>query len=195
MKNIIIILVASVLIGCQTNTVNNPNCLIYGDTRDIVDTVYLNDNGLHVDIVVPTGTDQNEEYTSFGWGAEHFFIHVPTWGEAKYIDFLHVIIDGEKVVIRETKFNRKRSSWIPVPVSQEQLDLLRENIHNSYVYDDKGHRVKVNDPKNNGTYYRATGEYSFFYNCNTWTNEMLKESRLYARKRANLSRDIINLYK
>lgn len=195
MKNIITILVvASVLIGCQSDTVNS-TCLIYGDTREIVDTVYLNDNGIHVDIVIPTGTDQNEEYTSFGWGAEQFFIYIQEWDEAEYRHFLNVIVDGDKVVIRETKFNRIRDSWIPIPVSQEQIDLLRENIHNSYVYDDKGHRIKVNDPINNGTYYRATGEYSFFNTCNTWTNEMLKESKLLAKKRAYLSEHIINLYK
>tara|TARA_R110002012_G_scaffold236249_1_gene409965 strand:+ start:1718 stop:2302 length:585 start_codon:yes stop_codon:yes gene_type:complete len=194
MKNIIIILVSFILVGCEIGNVNTP-CLIYGDTREIVDTVYLNDNGVHVDIVVPTGTNQNEEYTSFGWGAEQFFIYVPTWDEAQYKDFLNVIVDGDKVVIRETKYNRKRNSWIPVPVDQYQIDLLRENISNSYVYNDKGHRIKVNDPINNGTYYRATGAYSFFNTCNTWTNEMLKNSDLYAKKRAYFSEEIINLYK
>ncbi len=185
---------ASIFIGCG-DTVNHQNCLIYGDRREIVDTVYLNDNGMHVDIVLPTGYNENEGYTSFGWGAEQFFIYVPTWSEAKYVDFLHVITNGHEVVIRETKFNRKRNSWTPVPVSQEQLDLLRENIHYSYKYDDKGHRIKVNDPKNNGTYYKATGEYTFYNTCNTWTNKMLKNSNLYARKRAYFSEEIINLYK
>ncbi len=32
--------------GCETMTVNEPTtCLIYGDTRELTDTVYLYDNG------------------------------------------------------------------------------------------------------------------------------------------------------
>jgi len=194
MKNIIIILAASVLMGCEMNTVNSP-CLIYGDTREIVDTVYLNSNDVHVDIVLPTGTDNYEEYTSFGWGAEYFFLNVPTWTEFKYLDFMHVIKNSEDVVIRETVYNNKQKNWIPVPVDQYQLNMLRQHISDSYEYTDEGYRIKVPDKKNNGKYYRATGKYTFFYTCNTWTNNMLKYSSLYARKQAYLAWEITDLYK
>jgi len=195
MKSIIIALVASVLIGCQSNTVNDPNCLIYGDRRDIVDTIYLNSNGVHVDIVLPTGYNENEGYTSFGWGAEYLFLNKPTWTEFRYKDAMHVIQNAEDVVMRETMYTSKQKNWIPVPVDQYQLDLLRQHISDSYEYNDKGHRIKVPDVKNNGTYYRATGKYTFFYSCNTWTNNMLKYSSIYARKQAYLAWEITNLYK
>lgn len=194
MKNIIIILVASVLVGCEINNVNSP-CLIYGDTRDIVDTVYLNSNDVHVDIVLPTGTDDYEEYTSFGWGAEYFFLNVPTWSMFKYRDFMHVIKNAEDVVMRETVYNNKQKNWIPVPVDQYELDMLRENIFNSYVYNSKGSKIKVPDKKYNGTYYKAAGKYTLIYNCNSWANDMLKNSGLYAKKDTRLAWQITDLYK
>ena len=191
MKNIIIILVASIFIGCG-NTVNHQNCLIYGDTREIVDTVYLNDNGMHVDLVMPT----DGEYVSYGWGAEQFFLYVDTWdSEETYRQCLNVVRDGKKVAMREIRYYNKKDHWIPIPVDSNQLKLLYQNIDSSYVYDDNGDKIRIPDPINNGWYYRAVGEYSLFNTCNTWTNDMLKNSNLYARKRAYLSEHIINLYK
>jgi len=189
MRNLIIILITSSLYGC-IDTVNHQICAIYGDQREITDTIYLNDNGISVDLVL----NDIEGYTSFGWGAENFFIHVPTWEEAKYRDFLHVMENSKEVVIRETSYRNKRESWIPIPVTKEQLNLLKDNIRDSYFYYD-GEKVIVEDPKNNGTYYRAVGEYSYYYTCNSWTNDMLKNSGMYARKHTILSNKIINLYK
>mgnify|MGYP003629654990 FL=1 len=190
MKNIIIILITSLLYSCVGDTVNHQVCAIYGDQRVIVDTVYLNDNGIHVDIVIPN----KEGYISYGWGATQFFIYHPTLEEAEYIDFLHVIIDGTDVVIRETNYSSIRSSWIPVGVTQEQLDSLKHNIDNSYVYNDEKLPIKVNDPINGRKYYEAVGKYTHLYTCNTWTNEMLKNSGMYARKHAVFSSQVINLY-
>ena len=191
MKKIIIILVASVFIGCDYNpTVNYQECLIFGDTRDIVDTVYLNDNGVHVDLVLPT----DGEYTSYGWGSAHFFMNIPTWDDASYKDYLHVSNNREDVVIREIRHYNKQDHWIPVPVDEYQLKMLHRNVKKSYVLDSNGSKIRVIDTINNGWYYKAKGKYSLLYTCNTWTNEMLKKSDLYARKRAIFSKDIINLY-
>ena len=62
------------------------------------------------------------------------------------------------------------------------------------MLDSNGNKIRVIDTINNGWYYKAKGKYSLLYTCNTWTNEMLKKSDLYARKRAIFSKDIINLY-
>ena len=192
MKKIIIILVASVFIGCDYNpTVNHQKSLFFGgDTRKIVDTVYLNDNGVHVDLVLPT----DGEYISYGWGSAHFFMNIPTWNDASYKDFLHVSNNREDVVIREIRHYNKQDHWIPVLVDKYQLKMLHRNVKKSYVLDSNGNKIRVIDTINNGWYYKAKGKYSLLYTCNTWTNEMLKKSDLYARKRAIFSKDIINLY-
>ncbi len=189
MRNLIIVLIISSLYGC-IDTVNHQICAIYGDRREITDTIYLNDNGIHVDLVL----NDIEGYTSYGWGSQHFFINGPTWSDISYKDIIHVLKNKDDVVIRETSYKSKKKYWVPVPLTKKQLDSLKNNISNSYYYYDNK-KVKVKDSNNNITYYRAVGEYSYNYTCNSWTNDMLKNSGMYARKHTILSNKIINLYK
>ena len=83
-------LAISVWYGCETATTNHTNhnptiinpqvCSIFGDRREITDTIYLHDNGRHVDIIIP----DKDTYTGYGWGSEEFYLHVPTWDDLKY---------------------------------------------------------------------------------------------------------------
>tara|TARA_R110002012_G_C11632457_1_gene609917 strand:- start:556 stop:1125 length:570 start_codon:yes stop_codon:yes gene_type:complete len=189
MRNLIIVLIISSLYGC-IDTVNHQICALYGDRREITDTIYLNDNGIHVDLVL----NDIEGYTSYGWGSQHFFINGPTWSDISYKDIIHVLKNKDDVVIRETSYKSKRKYWVPVPLTKKQLDSLKNNISNSYYYYDNK-KVKVKDSNNNITYYKAVGEYKYNYTCNSWTNDMLKNSDMYARKHTILSNKIINLYK
>ena len=54
--------------------------------------VYLNTNGVHLDIVIPIENvenlvlsgikyNRNEKYLSFGWEDKNFYINTPTWSD------------------------------------------------------------------------------------------------------------------
>jgi len=194
-KNVVWILVLFLLFNIlgyrYFGTVNHQICAIYGDQRELTDTIYLNDNGLHVDLVIKDTLG----YTSYGWGSRHFFVDVPSWDDADYKDILHVLENEKDVVIRETSYKTKREDWNSVPLTKGQLDLLIHNISDSYYYDDVGEKVIVEDNINYNIYYKAMGKYKYNYTCNSWTNDMLKNSDMYARKNALFSSQVVNLYK
>ena len=54
-RNLILGIIAiSTWYGCEISTVNHPKYTIFDDTREIVDTMYLHDNGKYVELIIPT---------------------------------------------------------------------------------------------------------------------------------------------
>jgi len=57
-------------------------------------TIYLNTNGVHLDVIIPVSEIDNnlkkglkmkdEKYLSFGWGDENFYLYTPTWSDLTF---------------------------------------------------------------------------------------------------------------
>ena len=58
-------------------------------------SIYISSNGVHLDIILPKENINNslladlkhtpgEEYLSFGWGDENFYLNTPTWGDLTF---------------------------------------------------------------------------------------------------------------
>lgn len=186
------VLAISTWYGCEMGTTNHQKCLVFGDRRVITDTIYLHDNGRHVDIIMP---DKNT-YTGYGWGSETFYLRVPTWSDLTYRAVYNATRKYNKVLMHVKDNLIKNNSWVAIPVTQNQLDSLHKNIDASFNTDSTGAWQYVADGYgSNDTFYKAHGEYGWYYTCNTWANEMLKESDIYARKHAVFSEEVIDIHR
>lgn len=187
------IVITSTWYSCETRTTNHKNCIISGDMRTIVDTIYLNDNGRHVDIMMPT---QKNKFTGYGWGSEVFYLEVPTWSDLTYRKMFNATKTDNNVLMH-VKFNViKSNDWVAIPVTTEELGFLFLNIDDSFVKDSNAKYIFVSDGyESEDAFYKAHGEYSLNYTCNTWANEMLKNSDIYSRRHAIFSEEVINIHR
>ena len=101
-------------------------------------------------------------------------------------------------VLMHVKENLVRmDDWVAIPITKYQWNDLIQNINASFDTDTtSGAWQYVADGYGgNDTFYKANGEYGFYYTCNSWTNEMLRESGIYARKHALFSEEVINIHR
>ena len=177
--------------GCETATTNHPICGINGDQRVIADTIFLHDNGRHVDIIIP---DENT-YTGYGWGSKEFYLNVPTWDDLTYRSVYNATRKNNKVLMHVKRNLERKKDWVPVYIGNWQWDSLIKNIEESFDTDSTGAWQYVADGyKGNDTFYKAHGEYGYYYTCNSWTNEMLLKSNIYARKHAIFSQEVTDIH-
>ena len=65
------------------------------DTSENNIGIFLNTNGVHLEVIIPKRVmdtnllkglvlNENEEYISFGWGDENFYINTPTWNDLTF---------------------------------------------------------------------------------------------------------------
>jgi|TARA_R110001583_G_C5553525_1_gene400547 hypothetical protein len=186
------VLAISTWYGCEVGTTNHQKCLIFGDTRVITDTIYLHDNGRHVDIIMPRG----DTYIGYGWGSKTFYLDVPTWSDLTFRACFNAV-DKENETLMHVKRNLvKMEDWVAIPITKYQWNDLSKNITKSFKLDSNAARVVVADGYGSSDlFYEANGEYGWYYTCNTWANEMLKNSGIYARKHAIFSKEVIDIHR
>jgi hypothetical protein len=195
------ILSISIWYGCETATtnhnctpVNQQVCSIFGDRRVITDTIYLHNNGRHVDIIVPEGN--TGKYTGYGWGSKTFYLDVPTWDDLTFRAVFNAV-DKENETLMHVKENLiMMEDWVAIPVTKYQWNDLHQHINASFALDSSGGWDFVADGYGDyDMFYRANGEYGLYYTCNSWANEMLRESGIYARKHAIFSEEVIDIHR
>ena len=197
------VLTISIWYGCETGTTNHTNhnptiinpqiCSIFGDRRKITDTIYLHDNGRHVDVMIPKNDGL---YTGYGWGSKTFYLDVPTWDDLTFRAIFNATRKENETLMHVKENLVRMDDWVGIPITKYQWDSLIKNINASFDTDSTGVWQYVADGyRNNDTFYKANGQYGFYYTCNTWTNEMLRESGIYARKHAIFSKEVIDIHR
>jgi len=172
-------------------TVNHQIDFIYGDTRILLDTIYLNDNGAHVDIIIP----QNNEFVSYGWGSKIFYLNVSKWEDLTFKIAFQALLTKPQSLMHVTKYKSKRDKWVSVPVTKTQLKKIKANIDDSFVKSDGKHVFASKGYHSSDMFYYAKGRYHAFYTCNSWANDLLKTSDMYACLWTVFSDDLMSLYK
>ena len=147
------------------------------------ETIYLADNGMHVNIIIP---NLGKGYTSYGWGSELFYMNVPTWDALTFEITFKALFTDPRSVVHIITWPDKYDNWIPIQVSEEQFINLQMNINNT---------LKSSCALDDGwEFFRANGNYNIFNTCNTWVNNILKNSGLKACLWTPFSKDIIKMY-
>ncbi len=154
-------------------------------------SIYLSTNGVHLDIVIPKTNlddsllsgiklDGTEQYLSFGWGDENFYINTPTWGDLTFANAFRAMFITSTTLMHVTRNEQKGFGWVEIKVNESELAKLNAFLLNAFETDHNGMKIIL---KNQGyttidDFYKSKGSYSCFNTCNSWVNKGLKQSGL-----------------
>lgn len=158
--------------------------------------MYVCSNGAHTDLVVPVRNaihDWQElidfddfrqgtyHYIAFGWGDKGFYLNTPTWADLKMSTAFNALSGRGGTALHVTVYAEIEESdhTRPVWLTSEQYHKLAAHIESSFCRSETGDPVRIEAPAYTSGYdhfYEATGTYSCFYTCNSWTNEGLKKA-------------------
>lgn len=170
--------------------------------------IYLNTNGVHLDIVIPLEElatekfqelkyNSNEKYLSFGWGEENFYIHTPTWGDLTFENGFRALFLKSSSLMHVTRYKAEQTDWVKVYLTRQQLNLVNTYLSETFKKNDNQKVIKLNGITftANDDFYKAYGSYTLFYTCNTWVNEIFKKSELKSCYWTPFDFPLLNKYK
>lgn len=156
-------------------------------------TVYLSSNGVHAAIVIHKNNlesgllrglyyDTDDEYFSFGWGEENFYLNTPTWNDLTLKNAITAIFTNSPTLIHLTRNKRTQQDWVKIKVTDNQLKLLNGYINETFKTGKDQQKIilKGKGYSSNDNFYKARGNYTAINTCNTWVNTALKKSNLKA---------------
>jgi uncharacterized protein (TIGR02117 family) len=155
-------------------------------------TVYLADNGVHVDIIMPmqadgldwrplipagdfAAADPNARWIAFGAGEKRVYLDTPTWWDITPRTVWSALAGGERVMHVE---------YVPSPyfaarqirLRPEEYRRLWAAIRADFALDQRGRPQRIDHPGYgpSDAFYRATGHASMFRTCNSWAAGKLR---------------------
>ncbi len=159
-------------------------------------TIYILTNGVHTDIVMPlqnedkdwlkevsiahtTGKDTLAQYVAFGWGDKGFYLNTPTWADLKFSTAFNAAFGLSTAAIHTTFYRNLQESehCVKIVISREQYRRMVAFIVQSFKRDNQQQIMHIATNANYGSndaFYEASGSYSLFHTCNTWSNNALK---------------------
>ena len=169
--------------------------------------IYLSTNGVHLDIVLSkndldnaliSGLKHNEtdNYLSFGWGDENFYINTPTWGDLTFKNAFIALFLKSSTLIHVTRYKQKHPAWIKIEISENELQKLNAYLLKEFKTDENGMKIILEDFSYTlmDDFYKSRGSFSCFKTCNTWVNSGFKESGLKSCLWTPFAFGIINKY-
>lgn len=154
-------------------------------------SIYLSTNGVHLHIVIPkkdldslllSGIKHKatENYLSFGWGDENFYLNTPTWGDLTFINAFRAVFLKSTTLIHITRYKQKQSDWIEIKVNEHEFKKLNTYLQNTFETDKNGMKIILENKGYSSIddFYKSKGSYSCFKTCNSWVNTGFKESGL-----------------
>jgi uncharacterized protein (TIGR02117 family) len=153
--------------------------------------IFLHSNGIHLDIIIPIENlnkslkkdliiNQNDQYLSFGWGDEDFYLNTAQWKDLKLKTAINAMFLPSNTLMHVTRYTYKQTDWEAVDLTQKQLDKLNIIIDKSFSKDSSGAKRMIFNAAYglNDNFYQAEGSYSIIKTCNTWVNSTFKSTGL-----------------
>ncbi len=155
------------------------------------EVVYLNTNGVHLDVVIPKHkmteelseslvVNAEDQYVSFGWGDENFYLNTPTWGDLTFTNAFSALFLESSTLMHITRYRAQQKDWIEVKLTKDQFQKLNFYIANSFKTNSNGVKYLLEGQgySSRDEFYKANGSYSCFKTCNSWVNTGFKESEM-----------------
>lgn len=160
--------------------------------------IYILNNGVHTDIVMPVASDQIDwstkimydhaeavdstyNFIAVGWGDKGFYLDTPTWAELKVSTAFKAAFGLSTTAMHTTFYKaiEQGEDCKQIMVSQEQYSRLIDYVTGSFQSRADGSFIQVVTDANYGStdaFYEAHGKYSMIKTCNSWANKALKKS-------------------
>ncbi|WP_221929332.1 DUF2459 domain-containing protein [Saccharicrinis carchari] len=178
------------------------------ENPDVDKTIYLSSNGVHLSIIIPktymdsvqlsgVKREQSDNYLSFGWGDEDFYLNTPTWGDLTFSIAFKAIFLKSAALMHVTRYKNKRSDWIEIKISETELAKLNAYVLNTFSTNERGMKIILENQGYTSTddFYKAQGSFSCFKTCNSWVNSGFKESGLKSCLWTPFDFGLLNKYK
>ncbi len=153
--------------------------------------IFLNTNGVHLDIIIPVKNidssvldginyDEKDQYLSFGWGDENFYINTPTWGDLTFRNAFKAMFLKSSTLMHVTRYQQEASDWVEIKVNEAELKKLNQYLLNTFTLTKNGMKTILKNKGYTATddFYKSNGSYSCFKTCNSWVNIGFKYSGL-----------------
>jgi uncharacterized protein (TIGR02117 family) len=155
-------------------------------------TVYLADNGIHADIIMPVkaegmdwtllipksdfaAVEPNARWIAFGSGEQRVYLNTPTWLDITPRTIWSALAGGNRVMHVE---------YVPSPyyavreirLRPEEYRRLWAAIRADFALDGRGRPKRIPHPGYGpaDAFYRATGKENMFRTCNSWAASRLR---------------------
>ena len=155
-------------------------------------TVYLANNGLHSDIVMPmkahgldwapfvprsdfAAPDANAQWVAFGSGEERVYLDTPRWRDIKPRTVWSALTGGRRVMHVE---------WVSNPgyidrairLRPEEYRRLWAAVRADFQLDSNGRPKRIDHPGygRSDAFYWATGRFHALKTCNTWASSRFR---------------------
>jgi uncharacterized protein (TIGR02117 family) len=155
-------------------------------------TVYLADNGIHADVVMPVkaqGLDwapliprsdmaavgPEAQWIAFGSGEERVYLNTPTWSDITPRTIWSALTGGRRVMHVEYVPNRGYAAR-QIRLRPQEYRRLWAAIRADFALDARARPQRINHPGYGccDAFYRAVGKESAFRTCNTWVARWLR---------------------
>lgn len=155
-------------------------------------TIYLANNGVHVDLVLPADTQgldwrpllpksdfsdvpADADWIAFGAGERRVYLETPTWGDLSIKTAAIALAGGERVMhvewTRDPTFAARAIRLTP-----EQYRRIWASIRAGFDLDRNGRPIRIDHPGYGprDAFYRGTGRANAIHTCNQWVASRLR---------------------
>ena len=155
-------------------------------------TIYLANNGVHVDLVLPAnaqgldwrpllpksdfaGVPADAQWIAFGAGERRVYLETPTWSDLTLETAAVALAGGERVMHVEWTRYPAYSAKV-IRLTPEQYRRLWASIRAGFRLDANGKPIKINHPGYGprDAFYRGTGKANAIHTCNQWAASRLR---------------------
>jgi uncharacterized protein (TIGR02117 family) len=154
--------------------------------------VYLADNGIHADLIMPVrangldwaplfpkgdfaAPDPNAGWIAFGSGEQHVYLNTPTWWDITPRTIWSALTGGKRVMHVEyvqSPYYAVRE----IRLRPEEYRRLWAAVRADFALDGSGRPIRIDHPGYgpSDAFYRAVGKESMFKTCNSWVAGRLR---------------------
>jgi len=156
-------------------------------------TIYLADNGIHTDIVMPARVDgldwgafvpksqfpypsPTAQWVAFGAGEEQVYLETPTWWDISPETVWAALTGSDRVLHVEWVERPQAYASHAIRLRPEEYRRLWAAIRSDFERERSGRPILIDHPGYGccDAFYRATGRFSALKTCNTWVAERLR---------------------